>query len=269
MAQILEGDETPQEQARRIRREIAARQGGGQAFTGQTTLAPTNPEYAYRDPGMFGAPGYSYQVGDDFSGPGPEPPRDSPEWQDWKKHAAAWRNFIGGRQQYVNQMIGAGYNPEDLGITPRKEEGRAGYLRLTQPGVIDQLRSQSAQYMRGTDAEVDPTTGLYVTGQGPTQRYYDQRGMAVNAQGRPTGGFYGQQNTRAQFGSQAVPRNVANYATPNRMPRPSTTPQPTPSLPRPPESQLAANYGGWGGSLAPGSRNRRPRRTYQPNTYGF
>jgi hypothetical protein len=228
---------------------------------------PPAQNFNYSDPGRFGARGYEYQVGDEFNSPGEEPDRATQpeEWAAWKRHAAAWRNFIGGRQQYVNQMIGAGYNPEDLGITPRKEEGRAGYNRLMQPGVIDQLRANSARWMQGSDAEVDPTTGLYVSG----GNYYDKQGMQVGQNGRPTGtGFYGMENTRGQFGAQAVPRGVQNYTAPTRMPapRPTNVPQPPP---RPVESSRVSNYGGWGqafgqGNLQPGFRNRRPRPQFSP-----
>jgi hypothetical protein len=208
---------TPEE-----RRDIAARQaarGGNLVKTGnplgtpveqpqaQTPAAET-PQYNYRtDLGIFGDPRYEYQVGDEFSRPGDEPPPGTPEWNDWKRHAAAWRKYIGGRQNYVNQMIGTGYTPEDLGIFNRKEEGMAGYKRLTAPGMMDKLHAQSAQYMRGTDAEVDPVTGFYRTGAGPTSRYYDAQGMGVNAQGQRSGGFYGMQNTIGQFGFGAIPRS--------------------------------------------------------------
>lgn len=267
-------------EARAFRREMARKQAGlpplnsgptgadGQPITDETT-APVAQQYNYSDPGRFGARGYEYQVGDEFHSPGAEPDRalEPEKWAEWKKHASAWRNFIGGRQQYVNQMIGAGYNPEDLGITPRKEEGRAGYNRLMQPGVIEQLRANSAKWMRGSDAEIDPTTGLYIMGGGDRPAsYYDQQGMQVNAQGRPVGGFYGQQNTVGQFGANAIPGRVANYSAPGRMQAIRPTPAPQP-LPRAPESPRTSNYGGWGarmgqGSLTPGFRNRRPKPQY-------
>lgn len=262
------------EELRRVRRERTAEREARNNPT-PTTTPSTTPQYNYSDPGRFGAGGYSYQVGDEFSSPGPEPPRDSPEWPGWKKHAAAWRNFIGGRQQYVNQMIGAGYNPEDLGITPRKEEGRAGYNRLMQPGVIDQLRADSARYMTGTDAEIDPTTGLYVTGQPGAYSYYDTRGMNVDARGRPTGrGIYGGGNTQAQFGANAIPRTApSGYNAPARTARPTSTIAPTTAAPpTAPVSTLSSNYQGFGqaygaGSIPPAYRNRRPRRQYVSSTY--
>lgn len=279
------------EELRARRREIANRQagrgGGGSAIDAaqraleqaQQEAATATPQYNYLDPGRYGDRNYSYQVGDEFRNPGPEPPRDSPEWNEWKRHAAAWRNFIGGRQQYVNQMIGVGYDPADLGITPRKEEGRAGYNRLMQPGVIDQLRQQAAAWMRdSSDAEVDPTTGLYTTGQSGSNTYYDTHGMRVDAQGRPIGGFYGQSNTQGQFGASAVPRMPAgNYNTPPRMPRPPSTLTPTnptvaQPVPTPPPSTLSSNYQGYGqsygaGSIPPAYRNRQPRKRYVSPTY--
>jgi hypothetical protein len=94
---------TPEE-----RRDIAARQaarGGNLVKTGnplgtpveqpqaQTPAAET-PQYNYRtDLGIFGDPRYEYQVGDEFSRPGDEPPPGTPEWNDWKRHAAAWRKI--------------------------------------------------------------------------------------------------------------------------------------------------------------------------------
>lgn len=170
--------------------------------------APGTPQYNYStNLGIFGDPRYSYQVGDEFNSPGEEPPPGTPEHDEWRRHAGAWRRFIGGRQNYVNQMIGTGYSPEDLGIFNRKEEGMAGYKRLTAPGVTEGLHRQAEQYMRGTDAEVDPVTGFYRTGSGPTSRYSDARGMNVNAQGQRVGGFYGMANTMGQFGLGAIPRS--------------------------------------------------------------
>jgi hypothetical protein len=233
----------------------------------ETPTAAAGENYNYSDPGRFGERGYTYQVGDEMTAPGPEPPRDDPRWNDWKKHAAAWRNFIGGRQQYVNQMIGVGYDPEDLGIFNRKEEGQAGYRRLTQPGVIDQLRNQAATWMRNSDAEIDPVTGLYTAG----NNYYDSRGMRVNQSGQRAGGFYGMENTAGQFGRGAIPRTLGNTQGPVTRPgnpgglRPTSTPQPTRPLPTaPPPTQ---NYGGFqramtGQSLDPRNRNQRPRPIY-------
>ncbi len=226
-----------------------------------------NERYSYnQNLGAYANRNYQYNVDDEGPGqPGPEPPRDSPEWPRWREAAGAWRRYIGQRQQYVNQMIGAGYNPEDIGIFNRKEEGMAGYKRLMQPGVIDQLRQQSAAYMRTTDAEIDPTTGLYIAG----NNYYDSRGMRVDAQGRPIGGIYGEQNTRATFGGNAVPRVApTNYATPARMPRPAPAPAPTPT-PTPivarPESAANANMRGWGDKpLSPTFRNRPPATRFSP-----
>lgn len=250
---------------------------GNPLGTPAAPLAPT-PEtaggeaYNYRDPGMFGDPRYSYQVGDEFSGPGPEPPRDSPEWPAWKRHAAAWRNFIGGRQQYVNSMIATGYDPEDLGIFNRKEEGQAGYRRLTQNNgaEIARLRQHGEEYMRGTDAEIDPVTGLYITG-GPSNRsYFDARGMRVNAQGGRIGGFYGSGNTVGQYGMGAIPRTLGNQTgpivrpgTPNRM---QPVPAPAPAAPIVPQAQQQqAQRGGWTNYMP-----RRNRQTQLPQSpYGI
>lgn len=262
------------EELRRVRRERTAEREARNNPAPATT--PETPQYNYRtNLGPQGDRNYQYNVGDEYSSPGPEPPRDSPEWPAWQANAAAWRRFIGQRQQYVNQMIGAGYDPGDLGITPRKEEGRAGYNRLMQPGVIDELRRQSARYMTGTDAEVDPTTGLYVTGNPGAQNYYDSRGMRVDARGNPNGGIYGQQNTTAQFGANAIPRTTTGYNAPPRMPRPASTIAPPVQGPAPPTatpSTLSSNYQGFGqaygaGSTHPAYRNRRPRRQYVPSTY--
>lgn len=248
---------------RRIARRV---QEEGETPTEETPTEET-PQYNYSDPGRFGERGYEYQVGDEMTAPGPEPPRDSPEWGDWKKHAAAWRNFIGGRQQYVNQMIGVGYSPEDLGIFNRKEEGMAGYRRLAQPGVTEGLRQNATDWMRNSsDAQIDPITGLYSSG----NNYYDARGMRVNQSGSRVGGFYGQQNTTGQFGGQAVPRTVSNPGGPVQrpgVPRPSNVPQPTAPLPTAPPPTQA--LGGWGQAMTGdrlhiANRNRRP-----PNPYGI
>lgn len=271
---------------RNFRREVAARQAGAGSTVGNANdlvnnllnpQAAESPAYNFStDLGQYGNPNYNYQVGDEFSNPGPEPPRDSPEWPQWKAHKRAWQNFIGGRQQYVNQMIGIGYNPEDLGIFNQKEEGMAGYRRLMQPGVIDQLRQQSANWMRNSsDAEIDPTTGFYRSG----NSYYDQRGMRVGAGGRPAGGFYGMENTMGQFGAGSVPRSASNYQ-PNRPARPNpgavsnTGAQTTQSAPIA-NRVTPYNYGGFGQAFGAGSipttrRNRAPQRVYRaPSPFGI
>lgn len=269
-----------EERARRqaINQQRLVKTGNPLGTPAAAPVAPTdNPAYSYQDPGMFGDPNYSYQVGDEFTNPGEEPPAGTPEHAAWQAHAKAWRHFIGGRQQYVDSMIGAGYNPEDLGITPQKEQGRAGYLRLTAPGMMDKLHAQSAQYMRGTDAQIDPVTGLYMTGgpgAGQGARYYDARGLQVNAQGHAIGGMYGQQNTIAQFGQQAIPRAAPANAAPVRptQPRPTVAAPVAPPAPR--VSAQASNYGGWGDAygarpLAPSQRNRQPRARYVPSPMGI
>lgn len=98
--------------------------------------------YGYStDLGKYADPNYAYQEGDEMSGPGPEPPRDSPEWANWKAHAKAWRAHIGQRQSWVDMMLGMGNSLDDLGIRDVKEEGQAGYRRralMGDQGMVNQ-----------------------------------------------------------------------------------------------------------------------------------
>jgi len=69
------------------------------------------------------------------SGPGPEPPRDSPEWPAWKAHAKAWRRSIGQRQADVDMQLAMGADLEnDLGIVNVHEMGQAGWNRRRRMG---------------------------------------------------------------------------------------------------------------------------------------
>lgn len=241
--------ETTRERERRLARQgrpPAGGGGGGGGQEGDPTGGPTETGYNYRDPGRFGAPGYSYQVGDEFYHPGPEPPRDSPEWPAWKEHARAWRNYIGGRQQYVNEMVGM-YGEdalEMLGIRNQKHEGQAGYRRIMQPGVIEELRRNAANWMRGSDAEIDPVTGLYMTGsrEGGNARFMDMYGRLVDENGRPLNGHYGMEQTRAQYGANAVPGAINRNWTLNRPgPRGGQAPGQAPA-PQAPQMQYGPNW---------------------------
>lgn len=235
------------EERRRVRRQEERRANGGQP-TGQPDPRPTPDEvdYTYRDPGRFGAPGYSYQVGDEMSNPGPEPPRDDPRWPEWKAAARAWRNFIGGRQRYVDENVGI-YGEgalEAMGIRDQKEEGRAGYRRIMAPGMIDTLRQRQADWMKNSsDAEIDPTTGLYVTGQEGNFAYYDAYGRSVDANGRPTNGAYGQGHMQATFGAGAGPLNVGANGYNAVRPGPRGAGRPTTPTPAgPPQMQYGPNW---------------------------
>lgn len=119
------------EENRRRRREIRQNRGESSVPGLEEDPPPSGGQnYSYGDPGMYGSSNYQYQWGDEFNNPGAEPPRDSPEWPAWKAHAKAWRNFIGQRQNAVDTLVSMGYDPEQLGIHPMKEQGLAGWNRL-------------------------------------------------------------------------------------------------------------------------------------------
>lgn len=118
------------EENRRRRREIRQNRGEIPGLDQEDPPGGGETNYNYGDPGIYGDPNYQYQWGDEFNNPGPEPPRDSPEWPAWKAQAKAWRNFIGQRQNAVDTLISMGYEPEQLGIKPIKEQGLAGWNRL-------------------------------------------------------------------------------------------------------------------------------------------
>lgn len=285
---VRQGETAGQRERRLIRegrlpREAGTAAGGGGTGGGATGVGNGVQQFGQGGPGNnynystnLGAmanPNYQYQVGDVMQHPGPEPDRNKePElWAEWKAHAAAWRRYIGQAQQYVNTMIAVGYSPEELGIFNRKEEGQAMYRRLTMDNnaEINRLREHGARWMRGSDAEVDPRTGFYVTGTGPGNRaYYDSRGMRVNAQGQRIGGFYGQGNVASQYGSRAL--SDVNATQGRSMDRPGNPnmnyTEPLPPAPGP----TAYNpYASSNPRRAPSIRQRRNRQTPPPPPYGI
>lgn len=125
------------EEAENRRRKREIRENRGEVIPGLNEdpangLDGPGPEgnFNYGNPGQYGDPNYQYQWGDEFNNPGAEPERGTPEWTEWKAHAKAWRNFIGQRQNAVDSLVSMGYDPEQLGIRPVKEQGLAGWNRL-------------------------------------------------------------------------------------------------------------------------------------------
>lgn len=125
---------------------IRPRDRAPKKFQEEQTIAKGEPApgggFGYStDLGKYGDPNYTYQEGDEFSDPGPEPPRDSPEWPAWKAHAKAWRRHIGQRQAWVDMNLAMGADLESLGIRDVHEEGRAGYRRralMGDQGMVNQ-----------------------------------------------------------------------------------------------------------------------------------
>lgn len=135
--------------------------------------------------------------------PGPEPPRDSPEWPAWKAHAKAWRRQIGERQQWVDSMVGQGYSLEDLGIRDVHEEGQAGYRRRSMgpgglQGYYDRTRAGNAGAFANVMGEGGPENGIRMNSYGIYEdprpdgsiQYWDSLGNKTDAQGNRTGGNY-------------------------------------------------------------------------------
>lgn len=148
------------------------------------------------------------------SGPGPEPPKDSPEWPAWKAHARAWRRDIGQWQTEVDNNIAQGMNLEDMGIFNIHEQGQAGYRRRE---ALGNSQGIGWEYNWATGQKRNTGTSdvtAWDKWEPISQSEYEQKAR-MDAGGGGLQGYYNnlRSGTAAQFGSVMAEGGASNGIT--------------------------------------------------------